>query len=422
MRNIPLIVPAIFLTSAICVCGADWPAFRGPNGDGVSSETNVPLYWGPDQNIQWKTPLPAPGNSSPIVSKGKVFLTCATDAGKNRGLYCYDRQNGRLLWSRIIPFDQKDPTHQTNPYCGSSPAADGTRVVVWHGSAGLYCYDYDGKILWSRDLGEFKHIWGYGSSPVFYGEKIILNCGPGERTFVTAIDAADGQTIWQTNEAGGASGEKGASEWIGSWSTPVIAKVPVVAKESGRDQILVSLPYHVNAYDPADGKVLWNCDGLDKLAYTSPLVGDGVLVAMGGYHGPAFGCKLGGSGNVTQSNRLWHATAKNPQRIGSGMIVGRHLYMANEQHIGQCLDIETGKELWQARMPEGVIWASLVRAGDRLYVTNQIGTTTVFRTNPETFELLAENKLEEPSNSTLAISDAKIFLRSFQNLFCIGEK
>jgi outer membrane protein assembly factor BamB len=177
----------------------------------------------------------------------------------------------------------------------------------------------------------------------------------------------------------------------------------------------------VNAYDPADGKVLWTCDGLDKLAYTSPLVGDGVVVAMGGYHGPAFGCRIGGSGNVTQTNRLWHATAKNPQRIGSGMIVGRNLYMANEQHIAQCLDVETGKELWQTRMPEGVIWASLVRAGERLYVSNQIGTTIVFRVNPEKFELLAENKLDEPSNSTLAISDGKIFLRSFQNLFCIGE-
>ena len=416
MRRVLPIVAAVVLATATLARGEDWPVFRGPNGDGISSETELPLHWGPDQNIKWKAPLPAPGNSSPIVSKGRVFLTCATDAGKNRGLYCYDRRNGRPLWSQIVAYDQTDPTHQTNPYCGSSPAADGTRVVVWHGSAGLHCYDYEGKKLWSRDLGEFKHIWGYGSSPVFYGDKIILNCGPGVRTFVTAIDAANGQTIWQSDESGGASGEKGASEWIGSWSTPVVAKV------AGRDQILVSLPYHVNAYDPADGKVLWTCDGLDKLVYTSPLVGDGVGVAMGGFHGPAAGFKLGRSEDVTRINRLWHATAKNPQRIGSGVIVGRNLFMANEQYIAQCLDVETGKELWQTRMPAGPIWASLVLAGDRLYVTNQIGTTIVFRANPERFELLAENEMEEPSNSTLAISDGEIFLRSFQNLFCIGEK
>src|SRR5579872_544584 len=235
---------AIVLTAPAGLRAADWPAFRGPNGDGVSSESEVPLHWGPNQNIKWKTPLPAPGDSSPIVSKGKVFVTCATDEGKNRGLYCCDRRTGQLLWSQVVSYERKDPTHGTNPYCGSSPAADGTRVVVWHGSAGLHCYDYGGKKLWSRDLGVFKHIWGYGSSPVFHGDKIILNCGPGERTFVTSIDAANGQTIWQADEQGGASGEKGAAEWIGSWSTPVVARV------NGRDQVLVSLPYHVNGYDP----------------------------------------------------------------------------------------------------------------------------------------------------------------------------
>lgn len=418
MRNITWIV-FVLLVAGIQARGGEWPAFRGPDGNGIAStradERGVPRHWGPEQNIKWKTPLPAPGNSSPIVSAGRVFLTCATDEGKNRGLYCYDRKTGKLLWSQIVPFAEPDPTHGTNPYCGSSPVADGKRVVVWHGSAGLYCYDYEGKKLWSRDLGMFKHIWGYGSSPVFYGEKIILNCGPGERTFVTAIDANNGQTIWQQDEPGGASGEAGPTEWLGSWSTPVITRV------NDRAQILVSLPFHVNAYDPSDGKILWTCDGLDKLVYTSPVISDGLAVAMGGYHGPAIGFKLGGSGNVTESNRLWQVTAKNPQRIGTGIPIGKNLYMVNEQFIAQCIDMETGTERWQARMPEGVIWASSVLAGDMLYVTNQKGTTIVFHPNPERFELFAENKLDEPSNSTLAVSDGQFFLRTFRSLFCIGE-
>jgi outer membrane protein assembly factor BamB len=394
----------------------DWPAFRGPNGDGISSEKNVPLKWGPTENIRWKTPLPAPGNSSPIVSQGRVFLTCATDQGKSRGLYCFDRKTGELLWSRIVPYAEPDPTHETNPCCGSSPAADGDRVVVWHGSAGVHCYDYAGNPLWSRDLGAFKQIWGYGSSPVIHEDKVILNCGPGERTFVTAINKRDGKTIWQMDEPGGASGEKGAPEWIGSWSTPVVARV------NGRNQILVSLPDHLNAYKPEDGAILWSCDGLGKLVYTSPAVGDGVVVSMGGYHGPAIGVRLGGSGNVTVTHRLWQSTAKNPQRIGTGVVVGKHIYMANEQHIAQCIELESGKELWHARMPGGVIWASPVLAEDRLYVPTQNGSTVVFRPNPERFELLAENELDEPSNSTLAVSDGQIFLRTFQNLYCVGEK
>src|SRR5260370_426993 len=249
MRRNALLALMICACLVPCSRAGDWPSFRGPNGDGVSPEKHVPLRWGPTENIKWKMPLPAPGNSSPIVSKGRVFLTCATDHGKNRGLYCYDRKTGALLWSQIVPYAEPDPTHDTNPYCGSSPAADGERVVVWHGSTGLYCYDYAGKPLWSRDLGVFKQIWGYGSSPVFHEDKIILNCGPGERTFVTAIDKRDGKTIWQMDEQGGASGEKGAAEWIGSWSTPVITRV------DGRDQILVTLPDHLNAYRPEDGAI-----------------------------------------------------------------------------------------------------------------------------------------------------------------------
>src|SRR5262249_3819592 len=188
-RVMQQIIPlaAFVLGIAAAACAEDWPAFRGARGDGISSEKNVPLRWAPDENIKWKTPLPGPGNSSPIVSGNRVFLTCATDAGEHRGLYCYDRKTGSLIWARVASYSGKDLTHDTNPYCGSSAAADGKHVVVWHGSAGLYCYDYDGKELWSRDLGVFKHIWGYGSSPVFLGEKIVLNCGPGQRTFVTAI-------------------------------------------------------------------------------------------------------------------------------------------------------------------------------------------------------------------------------------------
>jgi len=394
----------------------EWPQFRGPEGNGVSMEQTAPLRWGPEKNIRWKAALPGPGNSSPVVSKGRVFLTCATDEGRERGLYCFDRDSGELLWKQIVQYEQADPTHRTNPYCGSSPAADGERVVVWHGSAGLHCYDYHGRPLWSRDLGKFTHIWGYGSSPVFYGDRVLLNCGPGERTFVTAIDASNGRTIWQVDEPGGSSGEAGPESWTGSWSTPIVARI------DGRDQVLVSLPGFVRAYDPTDGTVLWFCGGLGKLVYTSPVVGEGIGVAMSGYHGPAIGFRLGGSGDVTESNRLWQATEKNPQRIGTGILIGRHLYMANEQQLAQCLDIRTGEALWTTRMPQGVIWASPVLVGDRAYVANQQGTTVVFRPNPEKFELLAENSLDESSNSTLAVSGGRLFLRTFENLYCIEEQ
>lgn len=398
----------------------DWPGFRGPEGNGISTETNVPQTWGPEKNIKWKAALPGPGNSSPIVSGGRVFVTCATDEGRDRSLYSFDRQDGKQLWVRTVRFDGDEPTHPTNPYCGSSPAADGQRVVVWHSSAGLVAYDYEGNELWSRDLGAFRHIWGYGASPVFYGDAVILNCGPGKRTFVTAIDRRTGQTLWQTDEPGGDDGEEKQApgqnpSWVGSWSTPIIARV------AGQDQILVSLPHHVQAYDPRTGEILWSCDGLGDLVYTSPLVGEGVGVAMGGYYGPAIGFTLGGSGNVTETNRLWQAAQPNPQRIGSGVIIGKHIYMANEPGLVQCLELETGKEVWVQRLPGGKVWSSLVAAEGRLYVTNQEGTTILFAPDPERFEVLAKNEIGEPTNSTLALSEGQVFLRTFGHLYSIEE-
>ncbi|RPI77118.1 MAG: hypothetical protein EHM42_14155, partial [Planctomycetaceae bacterium] len=286
MRTLTLCA-ALMLCAALPLQADDWSAFRGSKGDAVAEPPNAPLEWGPETHIRWKAPLGAPGNGSPIVSGNRVFIAGQSADTKQRGLYCFDKGNGRLLWSKLVPFEAEDPTHRTNPFCSSTPAADGLRVVVWHGSAGLYCYDFDGRELWKRDLGTFKHIWGYGSSPVIHAGKVFLNCGPGERTFVTAIDVAIGRTLWQVEEPGGDSGEAGADNWIGSWSTPVVTRV------EGRDQVLVSLPYHVNAYDPETGKVVWSCDGLGKLVYTTPVVSEGIAIAMGGYHGPAIGFRLG---------------------------------------------------------------------------------------------------------------------------------
>lgn len=400
----------------------DWTGFRGSRGDGVSQEAHVPLEWNRERNVRWRAPLPGPGDSSPVVIGDRVYVTCATEGGKKRSLFCFDRASGKELWTQTVEYLLPDPTHKTNPYCGSSPAADADRVVVWHGSAGAHCYDHAGTLLWSRDLGEFRHIWGYGSSPVIYGDLVLMNCGPGARMFLIALSKATGETVWQVDEPGGNSGEEkdavnGKAVWKGSWSTPVIAQI------DGKDQVLVSYPQRVKGYDPATGRVLWWIDGLGELVYTSPVIGDGFGVAMGGFHGPAIGFKTGGEGDMTETNRLWRHSQRNPQRIGSGVIVGKHLFVANANPAGaQCLDLESGKELWQTRLPTGEIWGSVVLAQGRLYVTNPEGKTYVFAPNPEKFELLATNELGESTNSTPAISDGQVFLRTFQAVYCIDDR
>ena len=394
---------------------ADWPQFRGPGGNGISRETDVPLSWSRDSNIRWRVELPGPGNNgSPIVSKDAVFVAVATDDGRRRALHCYDRNTGRRRWIRSVEFQGKETTHKTSLYAGSTPVADGDRVVVWHSSAGMHCYDYDGNPLWSKDLGKFIHIWGYGASPIIHNGLIINNCGPGDRTFLVALNKQTGEQAWRTDEPGGKSGPD--KPWIGSWSTPVVADV------AGRDQILVGYPHHVKAYDPSTGKVLWQCDGLGNLFYTDILVGKNSAVAMGGFHGPAIGFKLGGSGNVTQENRLWRVE-RNPQRIGTGVILGDRIFMANENGVAECLDTASGEQRWKARLPvNGRTWSSLVFAAGRLYATTQDGQTFVFAADPDRLEVLSTNQIGEHTNSTLAISENQVFLRTYKALYCIEDR
>lgn len=411
---------ACLLLSCSRLEAADWPAFRGPSGSGIAPERQAPLEWGPDENITWRATLPGPANSSPIVCRGRVFVTAAMDDGAKRGLYCYDAASGDELWSQIVEFAGEELTHKTNPYCGSTPATDGERIFVWHGTPGLFCYDFDGNELWSRELGKLRHIWGYGSSPVLYEDTVLLHFGPGSRTFLAAYDVASGETRWRIDIKGGQVGDtedaSGRPLWIGSWSTPTLTNV------NGQDQILLSLPGYVQAFNPKDGALLWSCSGMSELAYTSVLADGEIGVAMSGYHGPAMGFRLGGSGDMTGENRLWHDTSRQPQRIGSGVLLDGHVYMVNENGVVQCIEALTGNELWKDRLPGVSIWASPIAVGDRIYVTDQDGSTFVFAARADRLELLAANRIGESSNSTLALADGKLYLRTSKSLLCLGDE
>ena len=403
----------------------NWPAWRGPFGTGVCPETNLPLRWTTNENIRWHTPLPERGNSTPIVWGNRVFVTQAVEKDNRRTLICFDRDDGKLLWQSGVSNVEKEVTHATNPYCAASPATDGERVIASFASAGLYCYDFDGKELWHRDLGKQAHIWGNGASPIIYRDLCILNFGPGERTFLIALDKRTGKTIWQTDEPGGhygepKAGESQASVWIGSWSTPIVIKT------NEREELVMNWPRRVAAYDPKSGKEFWTCRGLNPLAYTSPLYDQdtGIIVAMGGFNGMALAVKAGGTGDVTETHRLWHHP-KTKQRIGSGVIAGGHIYILNDPGVAECFELQTGKLVWEERPrgtgPKSDSWSSMVLSGDKLYVVSQSGDTFVLRASP-TFELLATNPLGETTMSSLAISDGDIFIRTYKNLWCVSGK
>jgi outer membrane protein assembly factor BamB len=432
-------IPRFLFLFVLLRCGhamlaADWPAWRGPTGMGLSAEKNFPVKWSTTENVKWRAPLPEAGNSTPIVWRGKIFVTQAV--GDRRTLMCFDRKDGKLLWQQGVTTKEKEPTHATNPYCSGSPVSDGERVIASFASDGLFCYDLDGKELWRRaDLGRQIHIWGGAASPAIYGELCFLNFGPGDGTYLLAVDKRTGRTKWKHEEetgygkpptadvrsspsskSAGKDTAKVATD-IGSWCTPVIMNV------EGNDQLLMSWPRRLAAYDPRTGKELWTCSGLNPLIYPSPIFEDGIVVAMGGFNGSSLAVRAGGSGDITESRRLWqHPRTK--QRIGSAVIRDGHIYIHNDPGIAECFDLRTGKLVWEERLKgpgkTATNWSSIMLAGDNCYTITQGGDCCVFKASP-TFELVAVNSLGEKSNSSIVASDGELFIRTHQALWCIAE-
>jgi outer membrane protein assembly factor BamB len=411
----PRLLAALPLLVALTVPAraGHWPAWRGPEGDGHTPEKALPTQWSPTENVRWKIPLPEGGNSTPAIWGDRVFLTQATDKGTRRLVMCFNRADGKLLWQKETRYPETEPTHDTNPYCSASPVTDGERLVASLGSAGLVCHDFAGKELWRKDLGKMAHIWGNASSPILYHDLAILSFGPGKRQFLIAVNKRTGATVWQHDEPGGNFGDDSAS-WRGSWCTPLVIKV------ADHDELIVSVPEKVRAFDPQTGKELWSCGGVGKLIYTSPVYGNGIVVVMSGYGGPALAVRAGGFGDVTQTHRLWHQTAGIPQRIGSPVIVGDYVYIVNEPGTAWCFALTSGKEVWRERV-SGKSWGSLVATADgRLYVTDHDGATAIFEAGPK-YKLVAKNSIGEHVLSSVAVSDGELFLRTYKHLWCIGK-
>jgi outer membrane protein assembly factor BamB len=264
-------------------------------------------------------------------------------------------------------------------------------------------------------------MWGYGSSPILHEGKIILNCGPGKRNFLTAIDAKTGETLWEQDEPFEGTGDRNEDgQYMGSWCTPIVENV------DGRDQVICAMPTRIKAHDLLTGELVWTCDGVrgpkGDLAYSSPMISGKNCVYVAGFNGPAMAFKIGGTGSITSTNRLWR-NETNPQNIGTGVFIGEHVYRSNASRpsIVDCIHALTGDVVWTGPAG-GSSWSSIIAAGDYLYLTDQEGTTMVFKPNPKAFELVARNVLNESTNSTMAISDGEIFIRTFGHLYCIAAE
>jgi outer membrane protein assembly factor BamB len=398
----------------------DWPQFRGPGGLGVSTSRNLPTSWSATENVVWKTALPGPGTSSPIVVGDRVFLTCFSGynvPGQDRGepqdlklhVLCLSRGNGEIQWNTTIApqLPEQASIREAHGYASSTPVCDGERVYVFFGKTGVFAFDLRGQQLWQADVGSELNGWGSAASPVLFDNLVIVNASVESQSLV-ALNRQSGREVWRA---------KGIRE---AWNTPVL--VPL---KTGKHELVLGKLRQVVGFDPATGDELWNCSN-DISWYIAPSVvaQNEVVWSIGGRSGvAAVAVKAGGRGDVTGTHRLW--TSHKGSNVTSPIIHDGHLYWMHENlGIAYCAEGDTGTLVYEVRVPQASqVYASPVLADGKLYYISRTGRTFVLAAGPE-YELLATNDLGDRSmfNASPAVTGSRLLIRSDLFLYCLGSR
>ena len=382
-----------------------WPVWRGPSGQGLVTGTYTDT-WSATENVVWKKPVPGRGNSSPIVWGDRIFLTTAHEDGRRVSLIAFRRSDGTQLWEAFAPDGRTGRAHRKNGHASATPSTDGTLIYASFGSRGLAAFDFNGKLVWHKDLGDVDNYHGAAGSPLLYRNRVILYQDFDAGSFVAAFDAKTGKELWRTPRRARVG-----------WGTPVAVRV------AGRVEIVVSSQAAVTAYDPDTGKELWVCDGNSFEVIPTPVVGHGLVFASSGRVGPTLAIRPGGRGNVTRTHLAWTSPKGSPF-VPSPIVYGNQLYTVNDMaSIVTSFEAATGKVLWQGRLGvaqrEGFS-ASPVAVDGKVFFTNDQGETFVLRAGP-TFELLRTNRIGETTLASPALVDGRWYIRTDRSLFAIGN-
>jgi outer membrane protein assembly factor BamB len=435
-----LIVGWCIAATALSTATGNWQGWRG-DGGGISSEKDLPLTWSEDEGVKWKVPIPGAGHSSPIVWGSRVFVTTAVADDPNvetfrGGVYmggnrakpdeseyayrvlCLDAEQGHILWSTAVARQQpKTRRHTKNTYASETPVTDGTHVFASFGSAGLYCLDFDGNVVWQRDLGLLrgKRGWGTGASPILFGDTVIVVGDSDDESYITALDKVTGNPIWRTER------EEGAS-----WGTPFLFEA------GGRTTIVTNATRRMRGYEATTGKLLWQCAGGSMISVPSPVAAQGLVFLSSGHNlllrQPIIAVRAEASGDITPARDqrqtegiAWWRPVGGPY-VTSPIAIDRYLYVPLDRGTLTCYDAQTGEIVYE-RQPLGgrnTTTASPVAADGRIYVQTEDGECYVVRQGPE-FEILAVNKLDEIFCASPAVSGSRLFLRGRKHPYCIGE-
>jgi outer membrane protein assembly factor BamB len=425
---------AAWTLSAICpALAGDWPQWRGPTGDSVSRETRLPAEWSEQAGIVWKTALPEWGTSTPAIWGDAIFVTAHAD--DRLLLVRLDKRSGRVEWTRQVGSGearrapaQKNASprgeqkfHRLQNLASPSPVTNGQLVVVHYGNGDLAAFDFAGKQRWRRNLqddhGKYTIWWGHANSPVLYGDLVISVCmqdsladlgGPIAASYVVAHDLATGAERWKTPRMTPAEAEQ-----CDAYTTPVFRRT------EGRTELVIMGGNQVDAYSPETGKPLWALAGLTGgRTVTGPTLAHGLVFVTRGMKGPLLAVSPAHEGPLDQSAIAWTHEQGTPDSC-CPVVWQDLLYLVSDHGVAQCLDARSGAVQWQERLG-GDFKASPLAADGRIYFLNTSGRCTVV-TAGRRFEKLAENKLDDETIASPAVSDGHIYVRGRRWLYCIGQ-
>jgi len=388
----------------------DWPGWRGPSEDGISTGPAVPVVWNESENVLWKTRLPGRGHASPVVLEDTIYVATADDADQTQAVIAIDKHRGKRLWKTPLftgKFEAQARMHDENSHASSTLATDGERLfAVFLNDQRIWCsaLDLEGNELWRMEAGGFASRFGYSVSPVVFGRLVIVAADHEQGGFVAGLDRGNGNIVWRRKR-----------DAFASYATPRVVRL------GDKDLLVLSGGNTIMAYDPRTGEELWSVKGTAQSTVSTVVTYRDLVIASGGYPDSET-IALRADGSVAWRN-------KEKTYVPSMIVVSDHLYFVQDDGIARCWDAATGKERWKHRIG-GKYRASPVFSGGNLFVTDMAGKTVVFKADPRRFELVAENQLGTEGFASPAVSDGRLYLRVADGhgpdrqeaLYCIGER
>ncbi|HEV8606956.1 MAG TPA: PQQ-binding-like beta-propeller repeat protein [Tepidisphaeraceae bacterium] len=413
MRAKPIVLTSILLLCHLRLTSTaradDWPQFRGPTGQGLSSDKNLPTTWSikTGQNILWKSPLPKSDNpySSPIVCRGKLITTITTNANREHHVLCFDALTGKPLWDTIIPPGPWLLTDLRGGYSAPTPACDGQRIFAFFGSCVLVALDMDGQPLWRYEFKDTAFDVAIGTSPILYKDLLIICADQNQKkSRLIAFDRAGGAVKYEIPRPNVAFAH----------STPILATL------NDKPELLIAASNALQGVDPDTGKIIWWCKADGDSA--SPVFDSKTNLAYidSGRGSPGIAVDITGSGDVTKTHLKWRTEKPIPESLSSAVISGGHLYRIQTPGILRCIDLATGRDLYTQRLEGASPWSSPIATADGLIYLASSKTTFVVKAGP-TFELVATNSLDDPNHASAAISDGRIYLKGQKFVYCISK-